>query len=424
MLVAAAQRVCRTVTFVPVRTYLLVVREPGVAAVLATNVIARLPVGMLGLTAMLLMLALTDSYALAGAVVAFVAIGQAASGPLMSWVAMRCGVRPTILVSAALCAGATLALGLVGDVFVAAMALAFLSGLATPPILAIARATYPAIVVRGRVSVVLALDGSAQEAIWISAPVVVVSIASVAGPRTALALIAVLTVVGCGLFVLLLPDVWRPSHDQGTEERAGAPSGRRSTPVILNRLVVTTTVIGALLIGGCAAAETTVLAVIEDRASAGIVLAVFSAGSLVGGLVFAGLRASARGLLWRLALVACGLVMAVFAITAVGMATALFIGGLGVASALALRTSLIAAALPRNLVATASGWLSAGQLAGAGAGAALAGALIEVSRSTAASLAAVSFVVAAMVVTVAASRHLMMTSEPAMPAPARLADES
>ena len=171
-------------------------------------------------------------------------------------------------------------------------------------------------------------------------------------------------------------------------------------------------------------ADDAVLAVIEDRASAGIVLAVFSAGSLVGGLVFAGLRASARGLLWRLALVACGLVMAVFAITAVGMAPALFIGGLGVASALALRTSLIAAALPRNLVATASGWLSAGQLAGAGAGAALAGALIEVSGSTAASLAAVSFVVAAMVVTVAASRHLIMTSEPAMPAPARLVDDS
>ncbi len=91
------------------------------------------------------------------------------------------------------------------------------------------------------------------------------------------------------------------------------PRSKRAFGVVLRRpSVVVATLTGLLLIGACAAVEASVTSVFgEGSPNAGIVLAVFAIGSLVGGLAF-GHRPISPNTLWtRMAIVFVGLALAV-----------------------------------------------------------------------------------------------------------------
>src|SRR5881397_2980460 len=96
------------------RAYRDVIRVPGVLNVTASQLFARLPQGMLSLAILMHVQALTSSYALGGAVVASVSLGEAATMPVTARLAGRLGMVPVLVVSAAVNGLSLLALAVAG----------------------------------------------------------------------------------------------------------------------------------------------------------------------------------------------------------------------------------------------------------------------------------------------------------------------
>jgi hypothetical protein len=145
--------------------------------------------------------------------------------------------------------------------------------------------------------------------------------------------------------------------------------------------VLLATVIGFLLIGACAAVEASVVASYGHGGfEAGIVLAVFSIGSLAGGLSLGHAPMAPWAMARRLAVVATGLVLTVIAF-------ALFSGD----PALAVLFAMTSASVKFSDTAEAYGWIGTGQLIGGAAGSAIAGFLIDGTGAVGAYAAAGAF---------------------------------
>ena len=142
--------------------------------------------------------------------------------------------------------------------------------------------------------------------------------------------------------------------------------------------VLLATVVGFLLIGACAAIEAGVVAAFgHDGAEAGIVLAIFSVGSLAGGLFLGHVPIGPWSTARRMFIVFVGTALAAFSMDFWWLAVTLFIAGIGIAPALAVLFAIVSASVKFSDTAEAYGWVGTGQLIGAALGSALAGFLID-----------------------------------------------
>jgi MFS family permease len=108
------------------------------------------------------------------------------------------------------------------------------------------------------------------------------------------------------------------------------------------------------------------------------VLAIWSIGSLVGGLALGNIPVGPWALARRMVLVAVGIGIAT---AAVGnfwtLSVALLIAGIGIAPALGVMSAIVASSVRFSETAEAYGWVGTGQLIGAAAGSAVAGFFID-----------------------------------------------
>jgi MFS family permease len=157
------------------------------------------------------------------------------------------------------------------------------------------------------------------------------------------------------------------------------PRSKRAFGKVLTRPpVMLATIVGFLLIGACAAVEAGVVAAFgHDGAEAGIVLAIFSIGSLAGGLAFGHAPISPWSTARRMFIVFFGIALAAFSMDFWWLAVTLFIAGIGIAPALAVLFTIVSASVKFSDTAEAYGWVGTGQLIGAALGSALAGFLID-----------------------------------------------
>ena len=88
-------------------TYTSLLKTPGVGRIIAAQLTARFPFGMLSLAFLLHVEHVHHSYAAAGLVLAATSIGQAISGPLTSRWMGRWGMRPVLLLTLLLVHGLT-----------------------------------------------------------------------------------------------------------------------------------------------------------------------------------------------------------------------------------------------------------------------------------------------------------------------------
>jgi len=160
------------------------------------------------------------------------------------------------------------------------------------------------------------------------------------------------------------------------------------------------TVIGFLLIGACAAVEAAVVATFgHGGLEAGLVLAVFSVGSLAGGLAFGHIPMGPWAMARRMSVVAAGLVASVFVVGDIGASTPWWVGaclvvaGVGIAPALAVMFAMTSASVKFSETAEAYGWIGTGQLIGAALGSAVAGFLIDSTGPAGAYAAAAGFAI-------------------------------
>jgi MFS family permease len=355
-------------------TYGSLLRTPGVARIIAAQLTARLPNGMLSLAYLLRVQYVTHSYGEAGLVLAATSVGQAIAGPLTSRWMGRWGMRPVLILTTLICATTVFAIAFVGMTLPMYMAVGFVGGLSTPPVQPAVRTIYPKMVTSSGLTRLFALDASAQEIIWVAGPVVVtfvsIQVSTVIG-----VVIPGIFLLGGGLWFLLSPEVGK----------VRIPRSRRSLGAVLKKkAVILATLVGLLLIGACAATEASVVSVFGHRGpQAGIVLAIWSIGSLIGGLALGSQQLDRWALSRRMVVVAVGISLATVAVgipwfgTFWSLTSALLVAGLGIAPALGVMSAIVASSVRFSETAEAYGWVGTGQLIGAAAGSAVAGFFID-----------------------------------------------
>nr|WP_255524572.1 MFS transporter [Frigoribacterium sp. VKM Ac-2530] len=343
-------------------------KTPGVGRIIAAQLTARFPFGMLSLAFLLHVEHVHHSYAAAGLVLAATSIGQAISGPLTSRWMGRWGMRPVLLLTLSVCLVTMLAFTAYDFSVPAFMALGFLTGLSVPPVQPAVRTIYPKMVNSSQLTPLFSLDASAQEIIWVAGPVITTFVGTQVGTREAIWL-AALFLVGGGIWFIASPEVGR----------VRIPRSKRSFGKVLARpTVLLATVAGFLLIGACAAVEAGVVALFgEGSADSGIALAVFAAGSLVGGLALGHVPVGPWALGRRLAIVFVGMVLAIFATGLLPISGALLVAGVGIAPALAVMFAIVSSSVKFSDTAEAYGWAGTGQLIGSALGSAIAGFWID-----------------------------------------------
>jgi MFS family permease len=351
-----------------VSTYSSLLKTPGVGRIIAAQLTARFPFGMLSLAFLLHVEHVHHSYAAAGLVLAATSIGQAISGPLTSRWMGRWGMRPVLMLTLAVCLVTMLAFTAYDFSVPAFMALGFVTGLSVPPVQPAVRTIYPKMVNSSQLTPLFSLDASAQEIIWVAGPVITTFVGTQVGTREAIWL-AALFLVGGGIWFIASPEVGR----------VRIPRSKRSFGKVLARpTVLLATVAGFLLIGACAAVEAGVVALFgEGSADSGIALAVFAAGSLVGGLALGHVPVGPWALGRRLAIVFVGMVLAIFATGLLPISGALLVAGVGIAPALAVMFAIVSSSVKFSDTAEAYGWAGTGQLIGSALGSAIAGFWID-----------------------------------------------
>jgi MFS family permease len=258
-----------------VSSYWTLLKTPGVARVIAAQLTARFPFGMLSLAFLIHIERVYDSYGAAGLVLGAMSIGQAVAGPLTSRLMGRWGIRPVIVTTLVVCAVSIIVMALVPMPISWLMAIGGVAGLSTPPIQPAVRTIYPKIVNSRQLTPLFSLDASAQEIIWVLGPVIATFVAiqvnSVAG-----ILLAAAFLIGGGIWFVALPEVGR----------VRIPRSRRRLGAVLKRpAVMLSTIVGFMLVASASAVEAGVVAAFgHGSANSGWVLGIFAAGSLVGGL--------------------------------------------------------------------------------------------------------------------------------------------
>jgi MFS family permease len=366
-----------------VSSYSSLLKTPGVARIIAAQLTARFPFGMLSLAFLLHIERIHHSYGAAGLVLGAMSIGQAIAGPMTSRLMGVLGMRTVLWTTLALCSVAVAAIGVFVMPIPVTMAVAFFAGLSMPPIQPAVRTIYPKMVNSRQLTPLFSLDASAQEIIWIAGPVAITFVSTQIGTVEGILMSVAIMLLG-GFWFISSPEVGRVRIPR---------SKRRFGMVLARPPVLLATVVGFLLIGSCAAVEAGVVANFgEGSPFAGIVLAIWSLGSLVGGLAFGHVPIGPWATARRMLIVFVGVVISTFMLWSWwGLSLSLIIAGLGIAPALAVLFAIVSASVKFSDTAEAYGWVGTGQLIGAALGSALAGFLIDANGPVGAFWAAGAF---------------------------------
>jgi MFS family permease len=393
-----------------VSTYSSLLKTPGVARIIAAQLTARFPFGMLSLAFLLHIEHVHHSYGAAGLVLGAMSIGQAIAGPMTSRLMGVLGMRTVLWTTLAMCAVAVAAIGIFVLPIPWTMAIAFFAGLSMPPIQPAVRTIYPKMVNSRQLTPLFSLDASAQEIIWIAGPVAITFVSTQIGTVQGILMSVAIMALG-GFWFIASPEVGR----------VRIPRSKRRFGVVLTRPpVLLATVVGFLLIGSCAAIEAGVVANFSEGSPlAGIVLAIWSLGSLVGGLAFGHVPIGPWATARRMFIVFVGVTISTFMLGSWwGLSLTLIVAGLGIAPALAVLFAIVSASVKFSDTAEAYGWVGTGQLIGAALGSALAGFLIDGSGPVGAFWAAGVFALIGFIVPALAWRiHPDLRGRDASPIP-------
>ena len=347
--------------------------------VLVASIVARMPQGLAPLSVVLLAQERTGSIAAAGIAGGAWAIGSAVSQPLWGGFAGR-GRAHRIEAGTALAQGVVLLVLAFGtrDAEGLVIVLSGLGGLLAAPTSPISRTLWPQLAVdEHHLDSLYTHDATWQELIFIAGPALVGLLVAVSGPSASLAAAAGLGVVGAAVFAWIIRPLWEPHPE---------PASRVPLGTSLVALAGPYAALCAMAFGlGMAEVGVPAVAIIEDnRAASGWLLAIWSAGSLVGGLIGARVawrRGPADRWPGLIAVVAIGT-----ATVAIGwqfglswLAVTLFVAGLGLAPTLAAGYGVIGERATAGRRTDAFAWTTTFLLLGIGGGTALGGVLADVS---------------------------------------------
>ncbi|MEN9751395.1 MAG: hypothetical protein RLZZ600_442, partial [Actinomycetota bacterium] len=107
---------------------------PGVLRVVASQLVARFPYGMISIAFLIFVVKHTGSYAAAGAVLGALSVGSAVSGPFTARLLGDWGVRRVIMGTAIICSLAITAMAFIPMGVPELVVLGLIAGAAYPPV--------------------------------------------------------------------------------------------------------------------------------------------------------------------------------------------------------------------------------------------------------------------------------------------------
>jgi MFS family permease len=353
-------------------------RVPYVRRLVLSGLLARLPMGMIGLALLLLVRENGGSYTAAGAVSGAYFVATAIGAPIAGRLVDRRGqtriLLPRAVIFPALLGGVCV-LALLDAPLVLVGAGAAAAGGLMPPVGSSLRALWPRMFADAELrAAAYALEASLQEITFIVGPLLVAILTAAASPVLALGVAAAAGGVGTTLIALAEPvRAWRPEEERHAASILGA---------LESRGVVTLVSLSACLGLGFGATEVGFPAFAEAHGGAelgSIPLSLFAAGSLVGGLV-AGARVTMTTLrLLRLSavLLTLGLALPLLGWSLPSMAVLAFLAGLPIAPVVMSAYGLVDAVATRGTAAEAFAWITTAVFAGFSVGMTLGGTLID-----------------------------------------------
>jgi MFS family permease len=368
--------------------YSALLSKPDLKNVLAASIVGRLPIGVTGLSVLLLVRHATGSYQEGGAVAAAYVVGLACFAPVLGRLIDRSGPRGVLLWSACAFPAALLAMLAAVRMHAAlefAMLWAFAAGASFPPITVCMRTFFRRrLAEEALLATAYSLESVLVETIFIVGPLLVALFVAYASASAAVVFAAACGVTGTLLF--LRSPALRGWHLERHEAKSlFGPLAEPGFPALLAVILGYSAAFGLVEIGVVAYAA-------EQRApaSAGVLLGLMSGGSAAGGLAYGGRT-------WRLPLarqfaVALLVLGAGIGVLALPMnpwwfGAASVAAGIIMAPTLTIQSMLVARNASSRHLTEAFTWSSTGLLAGVGAGIAAGGWLIERWDSSAAFIA-------------------------------------
>jgi MFS family permease len=394
-------------------TYRRILSRPGTALFSATGLVARLPISMVGLGTVLLVENETGSYGLAGSVSGVGLIANAAFAvPQGRW-ADRLG-QARVLPIAITIWGVALAVLMwaveSGQPLVVAYAAAAVGGAALPGVGSCVRARWAHALPDARErQTAFALEAVADEAVFVTGPILVTLLATAVDPVAGLTTAVVAGLVGTYAFAAqraTAPPPHPPEHD-----RTQRPRMPWSTVLPLALVCLA---LGTLF----GAAEVTTVAFAEERdveAFAGVLLALWAAGSLIAG-VLTGAVVWRASLVVRLRVGAAAMTATMVPLALIDsvllMGGVLFVAGFAIAPTLIASMSLAESTVPPSRLTEGMAFLHTGLVAGVAPGATLSGLVVDAAGASPA------YLVSAAAGAVALGAACLTRPRPVTPAPA------
>jgi MFS family permease len=359
------------------RAYRDLLRTPGAPGFVIAGLLGRFPISMRALAALMLALATTGSYAIAGAVSSVVTLSNAAAVPALGRLSDRRGQSRLILGMLGVHAGGLLAMvavtawdGPLWALFVAA-AVFGASGL---PIGSLVRARWAALVGgTPRQATAYALEASIDDVIYLTGPVIVTLIAGYLAPAASMLIILVMVVAGwIGLAVQrsTQPPVAAPGQ--------GPPRGAIAEPG-LRALLLVCVALGAWF----GSSNVSLVAFADeqgDRSLGGVLIGLTILGGMLAGLVYGGVSWT-MPLVRRLLLTSVILGVCTVPLIFVGsfwlMVPLALLAGLAITPTLIGLYSVLSNVVPRTAVTEGFAWIASSIAVGTSAGAAFSGWLVE-----------------------------------------------
>jgi MFS family permease len=332
---------------------------------------------MSSLAVLLLVRGATGSYAAAGAAVGAGALASALCGPLLGRLIDRIGRRMVVGPAAATQACVYVAFALAARAHAPAVVLiicAAFAGALVPPIAPVVRTLLRDLYDDHEVrETAYSMEAIAQETIWIVGPLFTTVVITLTSPTVAVAILGAIGLSGTLLF-MRSPLLDRPQ----AHEQDDAHHGSALVSIDLRWLLVPVALMGFAL--GAVEIGIPSLALHDgSRPASGFLLALWSLGSMAGGIHYSSTRwGSALGSRYALLLgVNCVLTAPLVFAGSIALAAVFsFVAGLAVAPTFSCVYSVVGRVVIPGSEHEAFGWTLSGLIGGIAAGSALAGAVI------------------------------------------------
>ncbi|MDF1705513.1 MAG: MFS transporter [Aeromicrobium sp.] len=361
--------------------YRVVLSRPGAFAFSATGLVSRLPLSMLGLSIVVVVAGRTDSYAFAGTVSAAYVLAAAATAPLQGRLIDTWGqARVLTLWALGFGTGVILVVAAIsGDLAPPLPHLAaVLAGAATPQTGNMVRARWshllgdPSTTDPRELNTAFALEAVLDEVVFIVGPVLATWVTLQVHEFAGIALAGVAGTFGS--LALALQHATAPP----VVRRAAGPR------VPLDRRVLVPVVVASIGIGVIfGAAEVVVVALTQEQGRpglAGVMLAIWAAGSLGAGVVV-GLTPAPPDVVRRLRTALVALTLSFVPLTLLPqlewVAVCLLVGGAAISPTLVAAVHLVRENVPAARLTEALSWTTLGLSVGVAPGAALSGWVVD-----------------------------------------------